>query len=115
MTVWPSNIPDDYERRGFQETLPNNVVKTAMDAGPPKRRRTFTAGVSYIKGTIIMTDSEFDDLETFYYDTLKETGEFDFIHPRTEATVVAVFNEPPGLSYFGTGEWRVSVSLEIQP
>lgn len=115
MTAWPSNIPDDFERDGYQETLANSMLTTNMDAGPPKRRRRFSADVKKMQGNIVMTDAEVALLETFYYTTIKQVNPFTFTHPRTGVTISVVFTEPPSLVSFAPNYWRVGIKFEVQP
>lgn len=115
MTTWPGTIPNEFEREGYQEGFANNVIKSNVDSGPPKRRRRTSANIKTLQGRIQMTTAETELLETFFYDTVGEANEFDFTHPRKETTISVVFSEPPTLVQIGPDLWSVSIKLEVQP
>ncbi len=43
--VWPPSLPQRPLAQGFSEQAPDTLIRTQMEAGPPKVRRRFTAGI----------------------------------------------------------------------
>ena len=41
---WPATLPQEILAEGYEEGLPDVLVRTKMDAGPDKVRRRATAG-----------------------------------------------------------------------
>lgn len=115
MTDWPTDIPAELEMDGYQEPFSDGSLKTNMDAGPPKRRRRFSAQVKEISGNLILTGSEVTLLETFYYDTVKQVERFNFIHPRKGTIIEVIFNGAPSVSAIGPDLFRVGLKFEVQP
>lgn len=115
MTAWPVGVPSEFEISGYQEPFTDSSIKSSMDAGPPKRRRRFSAMTREMSGNIIMTGSEVTDLETFYYDTIKQVGEFTFLHPRKGTTINVVFNGAPSVNAIGPDLFQVGIKFEVQP
>jgi hypothetical protein len=117
MTDWPSTLPQRFLAADYSDTLPDNVIKTQMDAGPPKRRRKTTANIQVISGSMILTTTQWNSLVTFFQDTLKETLNFTLPEPGNDGvgTLNVVFSGPPQRQYFGPGRWRVALRFEVQP
>lgn len=116
MPTWPTTLPQILEQRSYREGMPDNVLRTSVDAGPEKRRRRFTAAPRPLAGTIRMTGMELQQFETFFRTTLADgTLAFDFPHPRTQATLSVVFASPPSWTNAGGDYYDVTLPLEIQP
>lgn len=115
--TWPAApFPQKLLVEGYQEQTPNIVVRTKMDAGPPKVRKRFTAGIRPITGSLDLTAAQVATLDTFVMTTLKGGVEtFDWTHPRTGAA--ASFKIVPPVTYTAMEPdvWRASLSLELQP
>jgi hypothetical protein len=87
-----------------------------MDKGADKVRRRSTANVRPIGFSLSLTEAQVEILDTFYVTTtLSGSVEFDFIHPRTGATVEARFVSPPSYSEREAVMYSCSVQLEILP
>lgn len=116
MFTWPLTLPQRLAASDFSDTLPDNVIATAMDAGPPKRRRKTTANIRTMTGSMVMTTPEWDDLVTFFQETVKETLPFELPTPGANSgSITVVFGAPPQRQYFGPGRWRVALKFEVQP
>jgi len=114
MATWPT-LPAPIINT-FNETLPDNVIRTSMDKGPAKVRRRTTANVRPIQFSMVLTEAQVATLDTFYNTTtLSGAQEFDYTHPRTGATVSARFTQPPAYSDINGLAYRVEVQLEILP
>ncbi len=115
MPTWPASLPQQFERSSINEELESNAIETAMEYGPPKRRRRTTTNVNMLSGTMIMTQTQLDAFKTFYLTTVKEVDPFDFPDPHGGADLSVVFAGAPKVTYFTPGSWRVALKLEEQP
>lgn len=115
MTTWPSTLPSPAINT-FSEAPPNNIIRSSMDKGYDKVRRRTTASIRPISFTLKLTDDQVTIIDDFYNDeTVGGSLSFDYIHPRTGATVEARFAEPPSYQSNENVIYDVSVSLEILP
>lgn len=115
---WPATLPDDVLVDGYDESPPETVVRTEMDAGPAKIRRRFTAGVRPLKVTLDrMTRTQVAALDELYVDTLEGGAlPFDWTHPRTLGDVTFRFTRPPRYRPIGSGAlWNAELELEVMP
>lgn len=113
MAVWPEQFCPLIN--SFQETPPENTIRTTMDRGPAKVRRRTTANVRQVSFNLFLKNDGVDVLDDFFTtDTFSGADDFDFIHPRTKESVKARFVSPPQYRNRGTG-YEVSISLEILP
>jgi len=116
-SVWPVSLPQEPLAQGFSEQAPSTVIRSQMEAGPPKVRRRFTAGVRNIECQLRLTPAQVDTLDSFF-DTTVAGGSlsFDWKHPRSGAAVTLRFVEPPSYTPLTRGTlWQASLRLEILP
>ena len=88
--VWPASLPQRFLLQGYREQLPDPVIRTQMDAGPPKARRRYTAAYRPIQGRLHCSAAQTATLEEFHQ-TVCAGGSlpFDWVNSRTGA--VATF------------------------
>ena len=112
MAAWPETLPLPLQD-GYKESPPNTTLRTAMDAGPDKVRRRYTAKPRNITIKYHMTKAQIETLDTFYVTTtLSGSLWFDWTHPRTGNACSARFiNEPDYSSIDQNGE--VSCAMEV--
>ena len=117
MPVWPATLPQELNPRGHREDLPDNLIRSSVDAGPEKRRRRVTAAVRPLVGRMIMTSSQLDVLEAFFRSDIGDAAlSFDFPTPRDPgATLTVVFSSPPSWTNPGGDNYDVTLEMEIQP
>lgn len=116
MASWPGTLPDDFLQQGYSETMPNNLIRTQMDAGPAKVRRRSTAAPTLIAGRQTMTETQTEALDTFFKTTTSYGADaFDWTDPRTGDSVSMRFINPPKLMPSGGVNWYVDFELEILP
>lgn len=116
--VWPtaSSFPQEPLMRGNNESAPATTLRTEMAAGPPKVRQRFTAGYYTNSYSFIMTDTNVDDLMTFYNTTCSGGAEsFEWSHPRTGSTEDWRFIAPPYWRSLANGLFEVTIELEQLP
>lgn len=109
---WPDTLPQAWLNEGYQETLPDVVKRTEMDAGPAKSRRRFTAQVTPIKAKLLLSAAEKGYLEIFF-NTTTAGGSFSFTFPHDGSDVLKSV-KPPTLSKIGVS-WLMDWELEKLP
>ena len=116
-SVWPASLPQEPLAQGYNEQAPNTVVRSAMEAGPPKLRRRFTAGVRSIECQVRLTPVQVDTLDAFFGSTVAGGAlSFDWKHPRNGTAVTFRFVEPPSYTSLARGTlWQATLRLEILP
>ncbi len=114
---WPENVPSDFLQSGFNESPPDNLLRTDMGVGPAKIRRRSTSGIRPIAGTIKITKTALDSLDYFYTHTTSSGAlRFDFPEPRNVAITAEVrFAQKPVYTPAGGIYWNVAIKLEIMP
>jgi hypothetical protein len=121
MPTWPLTLPQDLLIAGqlvsyFQESAPDEVVRTEMDAGPAQPRRRFTAAVRPFAGSMHMTKSQTAILDDFFLTEVKGGSlSFTWKHPRIESPVTVRFVKPPTYRAIGAGIFEVGLDMEILP
>lgn len=117
MTIaeWPSTLPL-LNVDGYAEQDTSGIIRTPMDAGPDFVRRRFTAVQTQIANNLVLTNTEYNTLLSFYRATLfGGVAPFEWTHPRTEATVEMRFLNQPAGSAAGGDLFDVRIELEILP
>lgn len=115
MATWPATLPEP-ALSTLKESPPNNLIRTQMDKGPDKVRRRTTANIRPLAFTLKLTSAQTEILDEFYTDTtFSGADEFDYTHPRTNASVKARFVEPPEYSENNAVIYDCAISLEILP
>lgn len=113
---WPEDLPQSPLIDGFQETLPDNLLRTKMEQGPPKLRRRGTDAPAKITATFLLDAAQCALLAAFYTDTLAGGAQrFGFAHPRTGITVECRMTQPPEIAALNGGYFRVRLLLEVLP
>ena len=113
---WPGTLPEELFVSGYGQAFPDITIKSNVDAGPAKVRRRFTAGVSPVTGTMIMTAAQLVILDTFFNTTLLG-GSLRFSWTKPPAHSVACemrFTEVPSWTKV-EGDYEVSLSFEVLP
>ncbi|MCW5698292.1 MAG: hypothetical protein KIT00_00435 [Rhodospirillales bacterium] len=101
--------------QGFNEQAPNSVIRTQMEAGSPKVRRRFTAGIRILDMHLRLNVDQVDTLDTFHDSTLQGGAlSFDWVLPRTGAPMTFRFVEPPSYAPIARGRlWTATLKLEV--
>lgn len=119
--VWPPSLPQ-VPQKGYSESGGANVLSTAMDSGPAKRRYRGKRA-QMLNLSFLMTAADITTLETFVLGTaaIRAVSRFGFPHPRTGA-VVEVRIVPEGsdgnmynIAYTAPGYYTVTLKLEVLP
>jgi len=103
--TWPELLPATLLIDGLSKQPQGNVIRTAMDAGPKKARRRYTAKTVKFSGKQVFDIMELAVFEQFYETVLAdgvlrfnftdpttlETGEFRFAGDYVVSTVDGLF------------------------
>jgi len=109
---WPETLPQELLAKGFSLQPQNCVLRTAMDAGPKKARRRYTARTVLYSGSMILDSMELAVFETFFHATLADgVLRFNFTDPLSLETAEFRFAKDYSVSENG-GLFEVSLSLE---
>jgi hypothetical protein len=119
VTPWPSNVPLAFLNNSYQESFASNLLRSDMDSGPAKVRRRTSAGVRPLEGQLLLSGAERAVIEAFFTNTLRSGAlPFSATHPRTGASILLRFVEPPAYGDFPTATeayYTVSLKLEVLP
>lgn len=118
MAIWPVGLPQYPIQAGYEESQPNNVVRTPMEAGPAKQRRRYTARVRPFMLALELTSAELDLFEAFYESTLADGAlPFEWVHPRTQAVLSFRFigGQPPKWNAIGWDLYTAILQTEVLP
>lgn len=110
---WPDTLPQAWLQEGYQETLPEVMIRSEMDAGPAKVRRRFTAQVAPIKSKMVLTAAQKGYLETFF-NTTTAGGSLSFTFPHDGSDILR-FTKSPTFSFKGGLTWTADFDLEKLP
>jgi hypothetical protein len=109
---WPAELPETLLLEGLSAERKSNVIRTAMDAGPPKTRRRYTAAVKQFSGKLFLDAAQRITLEQFYHAALADGAlRFNFANPQTLEVQEFRFTE----DYTETstdGGFEIALSLE---
>jgi len=129
--AWPSSLPQN-QFIGVADERQKGALRTAMDAGPAKQRRRFSAAVRTITCPVEMSSAQKAVFDTFFITTLAEGAlPFTWTDPNTDATQNFRFIAPPKFTLDVGGApavvappgdpmaqrrlWKASLPLEILP
>jgi len=80
MILWPEILPQNIS--GYSGAPGDGLIRTSMDAGPPKVRRRFTAVLEPVSGYIVVTPEQFTFFRTWYDNVLLNGAlRFGWVHP----------------------------------
>ncbi len=114
--LWPEDLPQSPLLDGWQETLPDNVLRTKMEQGPPKLRRRGTDAPAKIAAQFLLDTAQCGVLENFYAETLSGGAQrFAFTHPRSGLAVLCRMAQPPEFIALNGGHFRARLTLEVLP
>lgn len=110
MATFPSKFK--ILRDNYTESLGDRTISSQMDVGPAKKRRRTILPIEKINLIVKINLSDVEEFKTFYY--ANDVGVFNFVHPRTSATLKVRFASVPALVLNET-YYTSSFELEIMP
>jgi hypothetical protein len=109
---WPELLPSGLLADGFNKQPQGNVIRTAMDAGPKKARRRYTARTVKYSGKQVFDTAELMVFEQFYHNVIADgVLRFNFTDPVTQETAEFRFTEDYAVNTID-GLFEVQMSLE---
>lgn len=118
--VWPPTLAQVPLVESYQETEPVLTIRSAVDAGPPKVRRRFTAGIPTITAQYMLTRTQTQILSDFYVGPAAGGATiFEWPDPRQGVAVRVRFRQPPRYDPEAAPpdgpRWRTTIELEKLP
>lgn len=115
MPTWPATLPALVTQTGFNESAPDQLLETPMEAGPGKTRRRTTGNARPIKCSIRCSGAQVEIFEDFYLSDLAGgTLEFTWVSPRTQAAKSLRFKKPvPTYVPLGGDNWQIDMNLWV--
>jgi len=109
---WPEYLPAALLLNGLSKQPQSNVIRTAMDAGPKKARRRYTARTVKYSGRQIFDAAELAVFEQFYHTVIADgVLRFNFTDPMSLETAEFRFTEDYTVNA-AEGLFEVQMSLE---
>lgn len=96
----------------YNETLPDRTIRSNMDKGPAKIRRSTVCATYEINFTMFLTSEQFEVFRNFYFEN--DAYVFNFRHPDTNQVLRVRFANTPSRDY-DSYKWIVGVKLEVLP
>ena len=116
VAAWPATLSQVLDADNFSYEFGPTVIRTEQQNGAAKLRRRFTKGINPVVGTIVLTQSLFATLKTFYETTINGgVDQFSMTHPITGVTANFRFVSQPRLVHKGGINLTLSLNLEEMP
>ena len=114
--TWPVGVPTDVLINGYNESPPDNVLRSPMDVGPDKIRQRSTSAPRPMTWVIVMTTSELATFDSWFTGTLSYGAlTFNFTLPRTSVSDEVRFTSQPDYQKMGGDYWSVVMPIEVMP
>jgi len=109
---WPELLPADFLAEGLVIQPQSNVIRTAMDAGPKKARRRYTARTVKFSGKQRFDGAELAVFEQFYHTVLADgVFRFNYKDPISNQLAEFRFTEDYTVTEIG-GLYEVTLPME---
>jgi hypothetical protein len=115
--TWPGTLPVAWGNDAQRIRDDASVLRTNMDAGPPKMRPRATADFISTPFSFVLTTAEKEALDAFYVTTLSRTLPFDWTDFSVEALPTKTFRfvRAPRYQHIDGNLWTAFVELEQLP
>jgi hypothetical protein len=101
-------------RDGYEETPPDNVIRSQPDMGPGKERKRSTAAPRPVKFQVKLSKAQIAGVDTWFASDIADGAlAFDYKHPRSEAACSMKFNAPPQYLPLGGQHWALVMDVRI--
>lgn len=108
--TWPATLPQIFLQAGYAEGDVDNLIVTAVDTGPQKRRPKSTQAYLPISATMNLTLAQKVTFDTFYNTTIAFGAEA-FTMPTYGGGTIQVFMNSKRLSPLSGTSWRLAMEL----
>jgi hypothetical protein len=120
--VWPASLPQNLRVGDHEETPPDTVLRTEMDAGPAKARKRFSTMPRKFSGSLVMTRDQLAEFDEFFNDVIGGGAlPFEWKIPRTAVTCDVRLTKAPAYkptsprAEDASDYWIVTLDLEVMP
>lgn len=114
MPTWPSSLPQEFEERGFQDRLPDQLARSRIEGQlPQSRRRARRSEYGPLAGDMLISAEQWRALRTFFWQTVAGGAlSFDFPSVDGSGTITVAFENPPRLTPVGGDLYNVRLAFE---
>jgi len=116
-TAFPITLQSSFNISDFTTKKEDNVIRSEVAIGRPKRRRRYTSEREIFAGSIILKSAtEYNTFMAFYNTSLVDGSlPFEHDHPITGTTTEFEFTEPPTVVPLGNNNYRLSMMFREIP
>lgn len=119
MPAWPATLPKPLAA-GYSLTPQDNVIRTDMDKGAPRSRRTSFAEQDLVNMAVLLTDAQYTIFRDWFKDVDEANGGaswFDIALGVGEGgltTKEAKFTRPFTSNHAGNLRWNITMELMVR-
>lgn len=111
--TWPASLDQCFLIGGFSQQNRPVVIRSEVDAGPPKVRRRYTKPIRNVTGAIKADKAQTVALNTFFDVTLQGgVKRFQFTNPITDTLEEFRFIDPPVITPLTSNHFLINMNLE---
>ncbi|MGP1274247.1 MAG: hypothetical protein ACQRW7_02370 [Caulobacterales bacterium] len=116
MIVWPETLPQYPQREGLDSAGGENVQRSPVDAGPPKRRRVSTRMPDRLRATWYLTPAQYAIWQDFLEDDIAQGAlRFTLPDPFSDGTLnAALVNGKASVSVNPGPGVMISLGLDLE-
>ena len=116
MITWPGNLPQTFEKQGYTDELPEQLIGSPVELDDKVRREPKHSNLTPLGGIMIMSTSDWLQLQNFYLrDLVSGVKSFMFPDIDNEGQYVDVaFTQAPQFETIGGDLHRILISLQRQ-
>lgn len=117
MAAWPATLQQSFCTEDMSIVKDDNIIRSEVSMGKPKRRRRYTSEREIFKGSFILKSvTEYNTFMAFYNTTLVDGSlPFEHDHPVTGSTKDFEFTEVPTIAPLGNNNFKLTVSIREIP
>ena len=116
--IWPLTLPTSPLVNGYAESIPDNLIRSSMSAGPAKVRRRSISMPWTFSATFSFTQTQLATFKTFFSDVIMHGAlRFTFNLPSDGTSIECriVTSQNMAISQACPGQWHVTLTFEVLP
>ena len=116
MLLWPENLPQTFEKQGYSDELPEQLIGSPIELGDKVRRDPKRSNTTPLGGVMIVSTAEWLQIQNFYIRDLF-SGVKSFMFPdvdNEEQYIDVAFTQSPQFETIGGDLHRIQISLQRQ-